>query len=130
MDTLEEQVSRCLILRPLVATRIAFNPKMPRPKSFSSLEEAEAFHKEHLQLSGELKIARENQKEQKEELDNLQKDIIRQIPVSNTWIRLQVDGKEMAIGKRIDAWGGDHTVLDIQNWREDLHELVDTRHYN
>lgn len=127
--SLSEQISRCLLLRKLTTTKIPFNPTTPRPKAFDSVEEAEAFRNKYQLEYKDLHDARENQKVQVEELKQLEKDIVRQIPVKNSWIRVQIDDREMAIGYKTDAWGGDHIALAIQPWREDLYDLVDTLHY-
>ena len=105
-------------------------PKTSLAKQYDSLKELQEgrdlvkhLEKERLGLEYEIKTLKETK-------EKLEKDIIRTLGVRLVWVKVPVDGVNYAVGYRTEAWGGDHIVLLVEKWKDDMYQLRDIRDYD
>lgn len=75
-------------------------------------------------------------KEIEEQLRQNEKDIIAKLPFRNVWVKVEIQNMangastQYGLGFHRDAWGGDHSVLDMEVWKEPMRTIPDTMQYN
>lgn len=105
-------------------------PFKKAPETFESYEEAIAAKEKKMAYEMHKKKWGETLKKLQDELKNVNTIIIGMIPFRNSWIKVLVDDKQYGVGYRMDAWGGDHAVLEVHSWTQPMPNLEDRMQYN
>lgn len=91
-----------------------------QPNYFECLEDAQAFLEKQNAHKAQLdKVSIDFAKINKA-IDKTEATLKKAIPVSNCWIKVEIDGKVYGIGKYINAWGGARDEVIFDEWCDEM----------
>ena len=64
------------------------------------------------------------------QISEARKQLANDIPFSNCWFAVSVNGERLAVGCYEDSWGGRHIEFVVKDWSDDLKPLTDHDHYS
>ena len=100
-------------------------PEFPKKPVACNLEELEEYRKKKIEYDKVVYLKGEEKEKLKKELESLKKEIIRLLPISNTWILLNENS--IAVAHRTDDWPSSLGDLLIVN-NPNISELNEIRH--
>lgn len=96
-----------------------------QPKEVASLEELQAYAKAEEQFESMVhSLERERSMIQRQQ-EFISRAIKDSLPAKGVWVRVG----NYAVGKYYSTWGGGHYDLSINEWRDNLPELLDQTYF-
>lgn len=100
-------------------------PEFPKKPIVCNLQELEEYRSKKIEYDKVVHLKGEEKEKLKKELESLKKEIIRLLPISNTWILLNENS--IAVAHRTDDWPSSLGDLLIVN-NPNISELNEIRH--